>query len=340
MRRVLFWLLIAGFIWLILTRFAQIERLVAVLAQGQWLWVLVAVVLQLLYYVGFTELYRVSFETVGVDGSIRDLLPVMFASVFANLAPTAGAGGAALFVDDAVRRGQSAVRATAGVLLAQIADYSAFTAVLIAGLIVLFLQHELRIYEVVATGALVLVIGGMTAVLLLGLISPTRLRRLLARIRCLVNRIAGALRHPDFLPEVWIEQIAEEFRAVARAVAGHPQQMWYTLVIGFIVQSIDIASLYVLFLAFHHPVRVGILIAGYGMSILFTTIALTPQGVGVVESVTTLVFASLGVPLAQATVITFAYRGLSLWLPLTIGFVLLRYTGSFRDTPRGAQDVR
>lgn len=340
MRRVLFWLFIAGFIWLILSQFVQIERLVAVLAQGQWVWVLVAMLLQLLYYVGFTWLYRVSFSAVGVDGRIRDLLPVMFASVFANLAPTAGAGGAALFVDDAVRRGQSGVRATAGVLLAQIADYSAFTIVLVAGLIVLFLQHELRIYEVVATSALVLVIGGMTAILLLGLTSPGRLRRLLARIRRAVNRIAGLLRHPDLLPALWVERTAEEFRAVARALTGHPRKLWYTLAIGLIVQSIDIASLYALFLAFHHPVRVGILIAGYGMSLLFTTIALTPQGVGVVESVTTLVFVSLGVPLAEATVITFAYRGVSLWLPLVIGFFLLRHAESFKDTPQRAEGAR
>ena len=44
----------------------------------------------------------------------------------------------------------------------------------------------------------------------------------------------------------------------------------------------------------------------------------------------TLVFASLGVPIERATVIALSFRGLTFWLPLAIGFVLLRRLKTFK----------
>ena len=66
------------------------------------------------------------------------------------------------------------------------------------------------------------------------------------------------------------------------------------------------------------------LVAGYAMGVLFWIISITPQGIGVVEGMMTLTFASLGVPIESATVISLAFRGLTFWLPLGIGFILLR----------------
>jgi len=50
----------------------------------------------------------------------------------------------------------------------------------------------------------------------------------------------------------------------------------------------------------------------------------TPQGVGAVEGAVPLVFASLGVPTSQATIVVLAYRGLATWLPVIIGFVVFQ----------------
>lgn len=50
----------------------------------------------------------------------------------------------------------------------------------------------------------------------------------------------------------------------------------------------------------------------------------------------TLVFASLGVPIERATVISLAFRGLTFWLPLAIGFMVLRRLKSF-GSPEAAR---
>jgi phosphatidylglycerol lysyltransferase len=329
-RRWLFWLLIIAFVWVVVSRFTEIEKLVETLAQGQWQWVLAAALLQVVYYIVFTGLYQSAFYTVEVESRVSELLPVMFASIFVNVAaPTGGASGAALFVDDAVRRGQSAARAAAGTVLVLAADFGAFIPVLIAGLIYLFLQHDLQAYEIAGAAIFLLIIGGLTSVFVLGLWQPDRLRQLLGWLQCNLNRLAGRFRRPPLLAEDWADKNAAEFTGAAAAIATRPRRLGRTLAVALAAHLIDLTSLYTLFLAFHQPVGLGILVAGFAVGILFWIVSITPQGIGVVEGIMALVYTSLDVPAERATVIALAFRGLTFWLPLVIGFFLLRRLKSF-----------
>jgi len=329
-RRWLFWLLIAIFVWVVATRFAEIEKLAQTLAQGQWQWVLAAVLLQVIYYVIFTGLYRSAFDAVEVTSRVRDLLPVVFSSLFVNLvAPSGGASGAALFVDEVGQRGQSRARAAAGTLLVQVADFSSFALVLFAGMIYLLSQHDLQSYEVVAAVVLLIITVGMAGVLLLGLWRPHHLRRLLAWFQQTVNRLVIRLRRPVPFAEDWAERNAAEFRDAAVAITAHPGRLARTLGVGLAAHVVDLTSIYVLFRAFGETVEIGVLVAGFAIGVLFWIVAITPQGVGVVEGAMALVYSSLGVPAATATVVALAFRGLTFWLPVALGFFFLRRVGLF-----------
>jgi phosphatidylglycerol lysyltransferase len=137
------------------------------------------------------------------------------------------------------------------------------------------------------------------------------------------------IKRPDILDEAWVEQNSAEFTEAAMAIAARPAQLLRTIGIAFAAHTVNLATLYVLFLAFHQKVHFGVLVAGYAMGILFWIVAITPQGIGVVEGMMTLVFTSLGVPIERAAVISLAFRGLTFWLPLGIGFILLRRLKSF-----------
>lgn len=334
-RRWLLWLLVIGFAWLTVARLTEIEKLAATLAQGQWQWILAAVLLQILYYLVFSAVYQSAFATVDVQSKVRDLLPVTFASIFVNVvAPSGGASGAALFVDDAARRGQSAARAAVGTILVLIADFSSFTLILLAGLTVLFLRHNLAFYEVATALILLAVTVSLAAMLLLGLWQPARLRQLLDRIQQTANQAGSWFRRPALLHRDWSEKNAAEFTEAAQAMAARPKYLTRTLAMALASHLVNLASLYVLFLAFQYPVTFGPLVAGYSMAILFLIVSPTPMGVGVVEGVTPLVLISLGVPAAVAAVVVLAFRGLSFWLPLLIGFVLLQRLKTFSPAER------
>ena len=329
-RRVIFQLLILGALWFTVAHLADAQRLLTVFRQGRWAWTLAAVGVQALYFLIFTAVYQSAFATVGVASSLRQLLPVVFASVAVNVTtPAAGFGGAALFVDDASRRGQPPGRAAAGLLLTLIADLAAFMLLLVAGLAVLFTHRDLRLYEILAAAALFGLVAVLSLVLLAGLWRPQWVRRLLLWAQAVQQWIARRLFRGRGAPGDWADRTAAEFGEAASAVAAHPRRLARTVGIALAAHLADLAGLYLLVLAFHGPVGPGVLVAGYAMGILFWNISVTPQGIGVVEGVMTLVFASLGIPIERAAVITLAFRGVTFWLPMAVGFVILRRVRSF-----------
>jgi hypothetical protein len=83
--------------------------------------------------------------------------------------------------------------------------------------------------------------------------------------------------------------------------------------------------LFLVFMAFKVPVTLGTLVAGFSIGNLFNIVSPTPSGIGIVEGTLTLALASLHVPLAAATVVALAYRGIVFWLPLFLGMVTFRW---------------
>lgn len=338
--RWIFWILAVIFVWLVVSRFTELEKLLQTLAGGRWQWVVVAAALQLAYYSTYSLLYQCAFDTVEVRSRARDLLPVMFASVFMNLAaPMGGTSGSMLFIDDARRRGESPGRAAAGALLVLAADFSAFLVILVAGMVYLFVVHTLKLYEVISAIILLVLIGGMVAVLVSGLWRPDLLHLWMRSVQNIANRIGAVFGKPALLAENWATKNAAEYIEASLAISARPQLLGRTLGVAFLAHVVDLLSLLAVFLAFHQAVSIGVLVAGYAMMILFWIVSITPQGVGVVEGVMPLVFTSLGVPANQAVVITLAFRGLTFWIPFLIGFVLLRRLRMFNPLAKPAMDT-
>jgi hypothetical protein len=113
-------------------------------------------------------------------------------------------------------------------------------------------------------------------------------------------------------------------------------------VISFGSQLVQLSVLLALFRAFNQQVGTGALIAGYAIGVLFWIVSITPQGIGVVEGVMTLVFTSLGISPVKSALITLSFRGLVFWLPFAIGFLSLRRLKTFRagsSQPANRQSV-
>ncbi len=339
-RRWILWLLVIAFIWIIVTRFSDIQNLAKTLSEGQWQWLLGAALIQVLYYLAFSASYQSALKTVEVESRLRDLIPVVFGSLFVNVvAPAGGTAGAALFVDDAVRRGQSGARAAAGTLLQLIADFSAFTIILLVGMGYLLLQHDLQLFEVVGAILLLFMTLALSGILLLGLWRPASIGRLFTWIQGLINRLALRVRKDPILKDSWAVENSAEFTGAAVAIRQRPIQIFSTIGYTLIAHILALSVLYLLFRAFRQPVQFGPLVAGYAMGILFWIVSITPQGIGVVEGVMALVYTSLGIPGAVATTVSLVFRGLSFWIPLGLGFVLLRRVKSFRAGSRSLAEI-
>jgi len=329
-RRWLFWLLVIAFLVFVVSRLTEIGDLLDTLRRGQWEWVLAAVFAQMIYHVVYTGIFRSAFHVVNIESRVRDLLPVRFAALFVNaVVPVATLGGTALFMDDAAQRGESPSRAAGGVLITLLADVAAFIPVMSVGLLYLGIQRVLRTYQLLTAFVVLSMTAGLGTLLLLGR-REERLRSVLDWVRRLAARVAGWINRPPPLAEDWAEQNAAEFAAAATAVAEYPWRFVRTLGVALVAHLLNMLSLYLLIPAFYELVGVGPLVAGYAISLTFRFASITPQGVGVAEGVVVLAFESLGMPAAQATAVTLAFHGLSAWLPILTGFLVLRRLKTFR----------
>ena len=334
-RRTLYWLLTLALIWVIANRFREIQRLFHTLAQGRWQWLLLAVGLQFSYFVIYTRLYQSGFRMVGVRTRFRALLPITLAALFVSTTtPTGGTAGFALFFDDARRRGESTTRSAVGVLLVFVTSYAAFCLVLLAGLSELFAFHNRQIYEMSAAFLLFLWLAAITAALTLGLWRPVWLRHLLQRLQNGVKTVGGWFLRPDLLPDEWVERNTAEYITAAQVMIAQPYQVLRAVVLALIVHSVSLLSLYTIFLAFNQPATLSVLVVGYALTVLFAIISPTPNGFGIVEGLIPVIYVSLGVPVATATLISLIFRGLSFWLPTLAGLILLRRLRMFSALER------
>src|SRR5262245_24905697 len=99
--------LLIGATVLVVTRFTDLRTLTRALAAGSWPWIAAGVAVHAAYFVGYALLYRLGFAVVGVAARTWSLVPVLFAGLFVNILVPSGAGAAAVFIDDAARRGQN-----------------------------------------------------------------------------------------------------------------------------------------------------------------------------------------------------------------------------------------
>ncbi len=296
---------------------------------------LAAILLQTVYFVVFAGSYQAAFQTVGIRTRTRDLIPPTLGSLFVNLVvPVGGAGGGALFVEDLSRRGKSAAGVATGVVLQLMADISALTVLLIPGMAYLLLERDLKVYQIGAAVVLFLLIAGLSSILLIGVWRPQWLYRLLSWSRGTANWLFGRLKRSLALADDWAQNDPEEFGRAAAAVASQPFGLIRTVAIALMAHLVNLASLYCLFLAFHRHVGLGTVVAGYAVGILFWIVSITPQGIGVVEGFMALTFTSLGVPGAVAATVAIAFRGLTFWIPMLLGFLAiqrLRVVGTSRS---------
>lgn len=325
MRRFAFAAVILLGVVLVLSRVAEVEQVAATLQRGHWLWLGLALLVELAYLVNIGLGYRAIYRLLGMQAPLARLLPLAITSNFVNIvAPTAGMGGMAVFISDARRHSAPAARvAIAGVLFV-LYDYFGFLVVLALGLVVLFRRNHLTAVEVTASIVLVALVVALAGLLVLGVYSGRTLDRVLLGLARVVNRGLRPLLRRDYLSEARAHEFAIEAAEGLTALRAGPRGYLLPAVLSLFGRALLIVNLALVFLAFQVPFTAGTLVAGFSIGYLFTIVSPTPAGIGVVEGMLTLGLTTLRVPLGAATVITLAYRGVTFWLPFVGGFVALR----------------
>lgn len=305
--------------------FSELENIVETLEKSNWIFVSFALLFECIWLYNAATIFSTLYRLVEVEETRRQLLLMAMAANFVNvIAPSAGIGGMAVFLDAARRRGQPTGRVTVAGVLFVLYDYAAFLCVLALGLIVLFRRNNLTAGELTASAILLLIASSVAVLLYLGYKSPDRLGRVLAWLSRAVNRVARPFVHRDYLDVKNAHFFAREVAEGVALLRGKPRQLLWPFLFALNSKALLICVLAFVFLALGTPFSVGTLVGGFSIGYLFLIVSPTPAGVGVVESILPVALTSLRVKWAAAVLITLVYRAVTFWFPLAVGGVAFR----------------
>jgi len=187
----------------------------------------------------------------------------------------------------------------------------------LVGLVHLLTVHQLSRLQGISFSLILFFLVSLIGLLVWGL----RKRDALASLADRIGHRWARFQRREYQPQKTRDWLVGLFKAADTLLMGG----WRGPLLGAALNvAFDMLTLYFLFIAAGHRVSLGILLTGYGLPLLLGKMAfMIPGGVGVIESTMAGLYTGLGVPSSITVVVVLAYRILSFWLPLLLGFPLI-----------------
>ncbi len=251
------------------------------------------------------------------------------AANFVNVvAPSAGIGGVAVFMDSAKQRNLSPGKVMVVGALYVLYDYAALLCILVLGFVVLIRRNTLQASELIASAILLVLAFAMAALLYLGYKSAEQLGRVLAWLSRMVNRFIRFFFHRDYLSEENAHLFAREVAEGILLIRGKREDLVWPFLFSLNNKALLVCVMAFTFLTVGTPFTVGSVVGGVSIANLFLIVSPTPSGVGIVEGILPFALNMLRVPWGASVLITLIYRAITFWLPLLMGVVTFRILGN------------
>jgi uncharacterized protein (TIRG00374 family) len=318
----------------IFLRLSELQNIADTLRHSDWVFLSIALILECLWLYNLSITFSALYRLVELQEGRMQLFLLATAANFVNVvAPSAGMGGVAIFMDSAKRRKLSTGKVLVVGALYVLYDYAALICILVLGFAVLIRRNTLESGELIA-GAILLVLAiTLAALLYLGYKSAERLGNVLAKLSRLVNRLIHPFIHREYLKEENARLFANEMAEGIQLIRGKPKELIWPLLFSLNNKAILICIMAVTFLTVGTPFSVGTVVGGVSIASLFLIVSPTPSGIGFVEGILPFALNLLMVPWGAAVIITLIYRAVTFWFPLLIGVVAFRLLGNSKEIP-------
>jgi hypothetical protein len=202
----------------------------------------------------------------------------------------------------------------------------ALAAAAIVGIVFLFINDSLTTFEIIAYTLIMLLLAAVGIVSLLAVKNKDRFIDIITKILSAVLKI--------FKRELPADKVSEFLRSLLSTLDFLMKEGWKgPMGASFLSVFLDMATIYVLFIAGGSSIPLLSLVTGYGLPVLFGRMAfIFPGGIGIIESTMVASYTGLGIDNSLATVIVLAFRVLSFWMPAIAGFLLIPYLNKLSDS--------
>ena len=320
---------------IVLLRGESFFELLETMSTGAAIPLLLAFVVQMGKYVSQGFAYSSSFRTVEEKLRFKTSFPLVFSAFFMNtVAPSLNLSGNLVFVDKALQRGIGAGKATAAVVLMQTSIEFGFMVIMIFGFIVININGSLTPVIFIVGLWVIILVGLMGGSLILAYKNPGRLVSILTPLEALAVRLSRRFRKKEVKP--WASKAAEALCEAAGEIKKNPGSAARVFLLSVLASAFELGCFCMVGIAFG-VTDVAALLGGYVVAILFTMIAITPMGLGVVEAAIVVMLTSYGIPMGVSTAVSLVFRGIVFWLPFIIGVVMFQFSN--RSSAKGSRKL-
>ncbi|MBW3538253.1 flippase-like domain-containing protein [Candidatus Parcubacteria bacterium] len=325
-RRLLVLAGLAALAIVVMVNLGYINQFVKLLRQVRWYVFPLVIAIQGLSYYANAKYYQTFFDIFNYHIQTGRLYRAALAINFVNqVFPSGGVSGAS-FLARELDGDVPAGKATLAQLVRYIFTFISFLAVLAVGVILLLVGGDLNQITVRLTLLFLLVIVVVALLLVTVAADRQRVEVLALRIIRPLNRLVGLFRRRrrPLLTDAAVGRFFDEFYGGYHLLLEEKGHWRRPLLYALAGNVAEVATVYVVFLAFGAAVNPGIAIAAYTLANIVSLAAFVTSGVGVYEAAMITAFVALGVPLALAISVTVVYRVLNLALYLPPGFYFYR----------------
>lgn len=284
---------------------------------------LLIVPLKLINFDAYARLYKSLFATLGNKVSYRSLYKIVLELNFVNsILPSGGVSGVSYFSLRMRTEGVSGSKATLAQVMKFLLLFISFQPLLVLGVLLLAARgHVNDLIMVVASSLITLLIAGT----LMGLYiieSRTRINSFLTFLARLLNRLIQVVRpkNPETInieraQRAFIELHAD-YQIFKKNLKDLKTPFFYTM----LANITEIATLYVIYIAFGELVNFGAVILAYAVANFAGLISVLPAGIGIYEGLMTAVLAATGIPARLSIPVTLMFRVLTMFIQLPPGY--------------------
>jgi uncharacterized protein (TIRG00374 family) len=293
----------------LLPQIAGARRSVRLLSGISPQWLVVGVLAEALSLLAYARLTQVTLDVRQVP--YRQLLRIDLATLaVSHVVPAGSAVGVGLGYQLLTKVGVPPAKALSGKALQTVGSAVVLNLLLAGSLltaIVLYGGNPLYL-PIAAAGLVLLVVAGVASFLLVRnepAVASTAMR--------LVRRI------PKIDPQS-VGRLLATLAATLRRLTADP--VFLRRSVGWAAANwlLDALSLWAFVRAFNHSLGIVGLLVAYGLANVAAALPITPGGLGVVEGVLVPTLVAFGTPAAVAVLAVIAYRLVSFWVPIPIGF--------------------
>lgn len=286
-------------------------------------WVLLALIpLHFVSYYSQGKLYQGIFRAIGERFRTKSMYRLALELNFINnVFPSGGVSGFSYLPIRLKKEGVTTGQATLVQLMRFMIIFSGFQLLLFVGVFLLALNGDVNNLTILAASSLTTLLLVGTGLLAYIIGDKGRIKSFFTFVTKVVNFLIHLVRpnHPETISIIKAQgaflELHQNYKKISRNITKLKRPFFF----GLCFSLAELASIYVVYIAFGELVNPGAIIIAYAIANFAGVISVLPGGIGIYEALMTGVLVAAGVPASVSLPVTIMYRVLNMSIALPQG---------------------